>query len=90
MGMMDRAKAAKNRTDEALSEREKALLSRTGFDWEAIKPELTDEKEWRELMAVVESSTVRNEAIGTVLERLEKTGSSGLALAKKVRRLVLA
>lgn len=88
MGMMDRAKAAKQRTDQKLAEREKELLADTDVDWEAIAPRLSDPKEQEMLKKAVQEATDNNETVGAVLERLKKLGTEGTALAERVRKLL--
>lgn len=88
MGMMDRAKAAKERTDETFAEREAELLADTDIDWEAIAPQLSDPEEQRQLKQAVHEATADNETVGAVLERLKLLGSDGTALAERVRKLL--
>lgn len=88
MGMMDRAKQAKERTDKKLAEREQELLAETDIDWEAIAPKLSDPKEQEMLKQAVQEATDNNESVGAVLERLKRLGSEGAALAERVRKLL--
>jgi tRNA U55 pseudouridine synthase TruB len=81
--------AAKNRADIKLRAREVEVLNATEFDWEAIKPELRNEKEVQLLMKAVAEATDNNEAVGGVLEKLEALGGGGIELAKKVRKLMI-
>ncbi|TGG95066.1 hypothetical protein E4656_01150 [Natronospirillum operosum] len=73
---------ARQRTDEQLAEREQAVLQATAFDWEAIKPALSDAAEQQLLMEAVAAATARNESVGQVVERLKKLGEKGEELAE--------
>ncbi|TGG95077.1 hypothetical protein E4656_01210 [Natronospirillum operosum] len=73
---------ARERTDVQLAEREQAVLQATEFDWEAIRPELSDPDEQQLLMEAVEAATARNESVGQVVERLEHLGEKGIRVAE--------
>lgn len=88
MGMLDRAKAAKDRTDKRLAKREKELLVDTDIDWEVIAPQLSDPNEQELLKKAVKEATDKNETVGAVLKRLKKLGAEGTALAERVRKLL--
>ena len=88
MGMGDRADRSVQKTNEALAERERKLLSETVVDWESMKPKLGSAEDYDRLMAAVAEATAKNESIGQLYERLESLGSEGFALAKKVRGLI--
>lgn len=86
--MRNLADKSKQRTDEKLAEREEELVSSTQFDWESIKPQLSDKEEQQALMDAVKEATEHNENIGQLHQRLEKLGSKGVSVAKKLGALL--
>lgn len=89
MGWKDKAKDAADRTDKKLADREKQLIKDTSIDWAAMKPKLGSDEEYATLMKAVDEATQRNLTLGNLLTNLEALGQEGLALANKVRKLVV-
>lgn len=79
---------SKSRTDKILAEREREMVNSTRFDWEAIKPKLSDKEEQQVLMDTVRKATEHNENIGQLHKRLEKLGDKGMSVAKKLGSLL--
>ena len=88
MGMGEIGDSVANNTNDALAEREKELISETTIDWNAMRPQIGSESDYQKLMDAVQKATDHNETVAAVVERLEKLGTEGLALAKKVRGLI--
>lgn len=83
------SKESRRKVDQRLAEIEAKVLADTTFDWESIRPELTDQAEYDRLMEIVNESTQRNESIGQFMDRLKALGSSGESLLKKVQSFML-
>lgn len=88
MSMMDRAKAASDRTNKKLAAREKELLSKADIDWDALLPKLPDPAEREAVRRAVAEASRNNETVGDVIMRLSKVSADGLALAERVRKLL--
>ena len=88
-GMRNLAARTAKKVDEHFAEREKQLLADTTFNWEEIRPELSDSAEYDRLMEEVAAATKRNESIGQLVARLKTLGESGIALANKVKSFVV-
>lgn len=86
--MRDLVNKSKNRTDKRLAERERELVSNTQFDWDAIKPELSDPEEQRVLMDAVQEAAKHNENIGQLHDRLKALGEKGVSVADKLASLL--
>lgn len=89
-GMRNRAKKTGKKIDDRLAAIENKLLKDTIFDWEAIRPELTDKAEYDRLKKIVNESTQRNETIGQFIDRLKTLGASGAKLLEKAKKLLVA
>ena len=88
-GGMDRlAEEAARKTDEALEQREAALLCRTAVDLAALRPQVSDKDSFDKLIAVVNDSTAKNESIAALKQRVSDLGQAVVSTAKKVAGLV--
>ena len=88
-GMDELAGVAAAEVDDLFAAREAELIAETTFNWEGIKPKLTDEAEYDRLMAIVGEATANNESLGQLVTRLKNLGASGIALAEKVKNFVV-
>jgi hypothetical protein len=88
MGWDDLAGESADEANRKLADREKQLLVDTGISWDDMKPKIGSEEDYQKLMKVVGEATAKNESLGAFFERLEKLGTEGYALAKKVRDLI--
>ena len=88
-GMDDLAEDAAREVDNLFAAREAELMAETTFDWESIKPDLTDDAEYDRLMAIVGEATENNESLGQLVTRLRNLGASGIALAEKVKNFIV-
>lgn len=75
------------KTDLLLQDEELQVFSDTTVDWEKLRPQLANDEKYDQLIREVEAATSKNESIAKLRERVEKLGSEGIALAKKVARL---
>ena len=89
-GMSKLAKKSAAKVNAKFAEREAKLIKDTSFNWEAIRPEIADDAEYAELMAVVQEATDNNESLGQLVGRLKALGAGGLALVDKVKGFVVA
>ena len=72
----------------ATSEPMEKLLARD-IDWEAFMPELTDDREFDQLISALQAAVARNETLWFMLRALESSGQIGLTVAYKVREMVM-
>jgi N-acetylglucosamine kinase-like BadF-type ATPase len=75
-------------TEQELANEEVELLLVTSIEWEALRPQVTNDAIYDQLIAVVNEATQRNESIAQLSKRLQQLGEEGQALAKKVIRLL--
>ena len=75
-------------TDEELRDQELAMLADTAIDWESLRPQVADQETYNRLMDEVRKSTAKNESLAQLRRRLEKLGTDGVALVKKVARMM--
>ena len=87
-GMGRLADRTAERTDEALTEREAAVLRETLVDWEALRPKLGDPATLDRLVAVVQEASARNESLAQFQVRVRELGEGAVVLAKRVCRLL--
>ena len=88
-GFDDIAGGAAAEVDALFAAREAELIKDTTFNWEDIKPKLTDEAEYERLMGVVNQATEDNVSIGQLVTRLKGLAEGGVALADKVKTFVV-
>lgn len=79
---------SRDQADEELRDDELALIARTSIDWEALRPQVGDDAQYEQLMAVVRDATENNMAIAQLKQRIVDLGAAGVALAKKIATLV--
>ena len=82
------ADEAADTVDKKLEQHELEVLTRTSIDWEALRPQVTDQDAFNRLMAAVNASTKNNESKAQLKNRLQALGTEGLAVAKRVASLV--
>jgi hypothetical protein len=70
--------------DAALANREAALLKSTTVNLEALRPQISDQASFNQLIAAVAESTRRNESIAQLQQRITDLGKGALAVAKQV------
>ncbi len=87
-GMRRRASRTAAAVDARLAEIENNLLAETTFDWDSLRPQLSDQAEYDRLMAEVNEATQRNESIGQLVERVKALGAGGADLLAKVKKFV--
>ena len=75
-------------TDQELADEEVELLLVTSIDWETLRPQVTNDAVYNQLISEVNEATQRNESIAQLSKRLQQLGEEGQALAKKVIRLL--
>ena len=86
--MAAKGKRTFDRTDAELADQELQLLMDTDIDWDSLRPEVSDQEAYDELIAAVKEATAQNENIAQLKERLTSLGEGGVALIKKVVRLI--
>jgi hypothetical protein len=70
--------------DDTLAGREAALLKSTSVNLEALRPQISDQASFNQLIAAVNESTQRNESIAELQQRITNLGKGALAVAKQV------
>jgi N-acetylglucosamine kinase-like BadF-type ATPase len=75
-------------TEQELADEEVELLLVTSIEWETLRPQVTNDAIYDQLIAAVNEATQRNESIAQLSKRLQQLGEEGQALAKKVIRLL--
>jgi hypothetical protein len=79
---------AYKKTEQELADEEVELLLETSIDWEALRPKVTNAALYDQLISVVNEATQQNENIAQLRDRLKQLGKEGLALAKKVVKML--
>lgn len=75
-------------TDEALKDGFQTLKDATSTDLEKLRPKITDQAAYDQLIAAVTEATNRNESIAQFRERLEKLGSTTINVFNKATSLL--
>jgi uncharacterized protein (DUF342 family) len=86
--LRQRSQESRRRADQLLQDELEALKNATRTDLEALRPDMTDENTYDELIAAIEEATRRNEDLAQLKERLEKLGSAAVVVAKKAVNLL--
>ena len=81
-------KKAYEDTEQELANQEVELLLVTSIDWETLRPQVTNDAVYNQLISEVNEATQRNESIAQLSKRLQQLGQEGQALAKKVIKLL--
>lgn len=81
-------KKAYEKTEQELADEEVNLLLRTSIDWETLRPQVTNDAIYTQLISEVNEATQRNESVAQLSNRLQQLGREGQVLAKKVIRLL--
>lgn len=81
-------KSTVSRTDAELADTEAQVLQTTQVDWEALRPQVTGQDVYDQLIAAVKESTAQNENLAQLRARIEALGSEGVAFAKRVLKLL--
>lgn len=86
--LRDMAAASSRHTDEMLEEELQALLSASRLQLEELRPHVTDEKAYDELIAAVEEATRGNEQTELLKEKLIQGGSNVFNMGKMAATLL--
>lgn len=76
------------RADLLLAEELNSLRRMTRTDLETLRPKITDQKAYDELIAIVEEASSKNMDLALLQQRLEKLGSNVVQVGKEVLRLL--
>jgi hypothetical protein len=76
------------RADLLLAEELNSLRRMTRTDLETLRPKITDQKAYDELIAIVEEANSKNMNLALLQQRLEKLGSNVVLVGKEVLRLM--
>jgi hypothetical protein len=76
------------RADALLIEELNSLREMTRTDLETLRPKITDQKAYDELIAVVEEASRKNMDLALLQQRLVKLGSNVVQVGKEVLRLL--
>jgi hypothetical protein len=71
-----------------LAEELNSLRRMTRTDQETLRPKITDQKAYDELIAIVEEASSKNMDLALLQQRLEKLGSNVVQVGKEVLRLL--
>ena len=86
--LKEKAEGIRKKTDAILEDELNSLLEVTSSDLEALRPKISNEEEFDKLIAAVEDSTRRNEALADLKNRLEKLGKNAIIVVKEAARLL--
>ena len=75
-------------TDQELADEEIEMLLTTSIEWETLRPQVTNDAIYTQLISEVNTATQRNESVAQLSKRLQQLGQEGQALAKKVVQLL--
>jgi len=79
---------SRDKTNLELSDTEASLLLSTTIDWEALRPQVTDQQTYDRLIEQVKLATANNENLAQLKVRLETLGKEGWQLAQKIIKLI--
>jgi hypothetical protein len=83
-GMGKLSKKARKKADEALKEEEGAVLLRTQVDLESLRPRISDEESFNKLIEAVNASSLLNESIAALGQRINSLGEGVVKVAREV------
>jgi hypothetical protein len=78
------SKKARKKADEALKEEEGAVLLRTQVDLESLRPRISDEESFNKLIEAVNASSLLNESIAALGQRINSLGEGVVKVAREV------
>ena len=84
------SKKSAEKADALLAEELDALRRATNTDLEALRPKVTDQAAYDQLIAVVEEASRKNMDLAMLEQRLKSLGSSVVSVAKEVAILLKA
>lgn len=71
------------RTDILLADELNVLMKATQTDLEALRPKITDQNKYDQLMAICKEATQRNMNVAMLKERIEMLGTTVVKVAKE-------
>ncbi|MDQ1353733.1 MAG: hypothetical protein QG657_4040 [Acidobacteriota bacterium] len=77
-------KQAAQETDEVLRNRLEAIKSLTRADLDKLRPEISDQETYDQLIEIVKNATGKNENLARIVERMQGLAQGAKALADKV------
>jgi hypothetical protein len=83
-GMGKLSKKARKKADEELKEEEGAVLLRTQVDLESLRPRISDEESFNKLIEAVNASSLLNESIAALGQRINSLGEGVVKVAREV------
>lgn len=86
--MKEKSAESAAKADALLEDELTALRMATKTDLEAIRPKITDQQTYDQLLKITDESRQNNEDIGQLRARIEKAGTQVVALAKEVYKLI--
>jgi hypothetical protein len=86
--MKELSRGARTRAEEALKERELEVLRTTSTDLGSLRPRVGDKESFDKLVNAVQQSTVANESVAQLQDRVRKLGKKVVEVAKQVASLV--
>jgi len=78
------------RADALLADEYEILKKATRTDLEALRPKITDQALYDQLIALVEEATQKNMDLALLQQRLKTLGSGAIQLSKEVVKLLKA
>lgn len=87
-GMGGLSKKSRQAADAALKDRELELLLKTSIAIDALRPQVSDQAAFDQLIAAVNISRQRNENIGELRQRLSALGQGAIKVAREVLRFI--
>lgn len=87
-GMGKLSKKTMENVDMELKEKELALLKETDVDLESLRPQVSDEKSFNDLIEAVKAATDHNESIAELRQRIANLGEGVVKVAKEVFDIV--
>lgn len=88
--LKQKSKESAARADALLADELDALKRATNTDLEALRPKITDQTAYDQLIAVVEEASRKNMDLAMLEQRLKSLGSNVVQIAKEVAILLKA
>jgi hypothetical protein len=86
--LKEKSRQAREQADELLEDELMALQNATYIDLESIRPQVTDEVIYDELIAAIVEATDQNEDLAQFKMRIENLGETVIKMGKNVVKLL--